>query len=62
MSDGIMAGVEFEFKKDGPVIVKRDGKVEFALCRCGHSTKKPFCSGAHAEHGFGAEASRLELK
>ena len=24
----------------------------FALCRCGHSTNKPFCSGAHWNHQF----------
>ncbi|MCL4363466.1 CDGSH iron-sulfur domain-containing protein, partial [Candidatus Marsarchaeota archaeon] len=39
-----MEKIEFEFTKDGPIIVKKDGKVEYALCRCGHSTKKPFCS------------------
>ena len=57
-----MADIEFEFAKDGPILVKKDGKVEYALCRCGHSTKKPFCSGAHAANNFKAEASRLELK
>jgi CDGSH-type Zn-finger protein len=24
----------------------------FALCRCGHSKNKPFCSGAHWDHQF----------
>lgn len=28
----------------------------YCLCRCGHSTEQPFCSGAHVEAGFdGAE-------
>jgi len=26
-----------------------------ALCRCGHSTNKPFCSGKHAELGFNGD-------
>ncbi|MDR1018140.1 MAG: CDGSH iron-sulfur domain-containing protein [Lachnospiraceae bacterium] len=25
---------------------------EYHLCRCGHSTNKPFCTGAHAKVGF----------
>ena len=57
-----MVDVEFEFTADGPILVKMDGKVEYALCRCGHSTKKPFCNGAHRDSGFKAEASKLSLK
>lgn len=57
-----MANTELEFTKDGPLLVKADGEVVYALCRCGHSTKKPFCSGAHASAGFKADASKLELK
>ena len=30
-------------------------KETIALCRCGHSQKKPFCDGAHAAEGFQAE-------
>ncbi len=29
-------------------------KRPFALCRCGHSEKKPFCDGAHNRCGFQA--------
>ena len=28
-----------------------DGE-KFALCRCGASSRKPFCDGAHKEIGF----------
>jgi CDGSH-type Zn-finger protein len=28
------------------------GKDDVALCRCGHSAKKPFCDGAHRTCGF----------
>jgi CDGSH-type Zn-finger protein len=29
-----------------------EGKEQVALCRCGHSGRKPFCDGAHKQHGF----------
>lgn len=28
------------------------GKETIALCRCGHSARKPFCDGAHRNCGF----------
>lgn len=34
---------------EGNEIVK-EGKI--FLCRCGHSSKKPFCDGTHKKHDF----------
>lgn len=47
---------------EGPVrIVDADGnehdisaKKRVSLCRCGGSTKKPFCDGTHSKIGFQA--------
>ena len=52
---------------DGPLMVEgnltvskmsgeniKDGEKLF-LCRCGHSSKKPFCDGAHKKADFKAE-------
>jgi CDGSH-type Zn-finger protein len=32
----------------------------FALCRCGKSQNKPFCSGAHWDHQFDEHAAKSE--
>ncbi len=47
-------------KENGPLLVMKDGKVLFALCRCGLSKKKPYCDGSHKGSGF--EAPEVELK
>ena len=53
-----------EIRKGGPLLVHGrlhlnypDGTVEevdqtTAFCRCGHSSKKPFCDGTHRKAGF----------
>lgn len=49
---------------NGPILIEGtiqinlpDGQVETKenktfLCRCGHSSKKPYCDGSHKKQGF----------
>lgn len=58
------ASTVIEVTSDGPLIVSgritlkhTDGREESkdrktALCRCGQSSKKPFCDGTHTKVGF----------
>jgi len=60
-----MADVKIQALKNGPLlvsgvieIVDHEGKptpaskTPAALCRCGHSTAKPFCDGSHRKENF----------
>ncbi len=49
-----MPKVEIVSTENGPNLVMVDGKVFTALCRCGHSQKKPFCDGSHRAAEFRA--------
>ena len=61
---------EMQVFDNGPVLVKGEnlvlkdaegntydleGKPNIALCRCGSSSNKPFCDGAHKDSGFSSE-------
>jgi CDGSH-type Zn-finger protein len=60
--------VTIRLRKNGPYVVEGDdvrvvdwNGVEYtadrrpiALCRCGASTRKPFCDGTHSKIGFEA--------
>ena len=63
-----MTPVTITIRKNGPYRVEGDftlldheGKTvevtpgkPVSLCRCGASTKKPFCDGTHSRNGFAA--------
>jgi len=69
--------ITIRLRRNGPYVVEgedvriadwdgREYVVErrpVALCRCGASTKKPFCDGTHSKIGFqAAEAAVPESK
>lgn len=68
--------MKLRFRENGPYVLdlpegttfRLDGeevrleRAKLALCRCGHSARKPFCDGSHREKGFQAEAGELEAE
>jgi CDGSH-type Zn-finger protein len=56
-----MTKVEIISNENGPNLVMVDGKVLTALCRCGHSSKKPYCDGAHAHAQFRAPKEAVKV-
>lgn len=63
-----MSDVTIKARENGPLLVTGPfklvdhlgnafdltGKENVALCRCGHSARRPFCDGAHRNCGFTA--------
>jgi CDGSH-type Zn-finger protein len=69
-----MADVEITPRINGPYLVKGPfrmvdvngnefdlgGRETVALCRCGGSTRKPFCDGTHSKIGFDAATEAVQ--
>ncbi len=63
--------VVIEVREDGPLVVKNVPRLEMpdgaegplrpvmALCRCGASSRKPFCDGSHLKIGFSGKSDDL---
>ncbi|MBM3772615.1 MAG: CDGSH iron-sulfur domain-containing protein [Acidimicrobiia bacterium] len=66
-----------KLRENGPLVIEGDdvtvvdwqgrpyeiARRPVALCRCGGSSRKPFCDGTHARLGFnGGESAKGELK
>ncbi len=71
-----MADVTIRMRPNGPFLVEgpfklldsqgREYKLDpakpaYALCRCGHSAKKPFCDGAHKGCDFVSDEQAPEF-
>jgi CDGSH-type Zn-finger protein len=53
--------VVIEATENGPYLVKVNGDIRTALCRCGGSKNKPYCDGTHARIGFKANKAEVKL-
>jgi len=70
-----MADFKITVRNDGPLRLEGDialldqsgrpwglgGRSALSLCRCGHSSNKPFCDGSHARSGFASQCAASEL-
>ena len=54
-----MARIVVEYQENGPYLVIVDGKPLASICRCGLSSTKPLCDGAHERSGFTAPGTQL---
>lgn len=70
-----MAATKITPRNDGSILVEGDfeildpegkpfglaGRTKVSLCRCGHSSNKPFCDGTHKQIGFKDQVQARDL-
>lgn len=70
-----MPATKVTVRNNGPLLIEGDlevldalgkayglaGRSSIALCRCGHSEKKPFCDGSHKRLGFESACEAHDL-
>lgn len=56
-----MPKVVIQSVENGPNLVLIDGKASVAMCRCGHSEKKPLCDGTHRKVNFRAAGATTTI-
>ena len=70
-----MASTKITVRNDGPLRIEGEielvvmegkpyglgGRTAIGLCRCGHSSNKPFCDGSHKAAGFQDRSEAREL-
>ena len=70
-----MSTTKVTILNNGPIILEGDftvhdgngneyglaGRKKLGICRCGLSSKKPFCDGTHGREGFSSECVAHDL-
>ena len=71
-----MSGTKIQIRRNGPIRIEGDdieivdadgtrfglaGRTVVSLCRCGHSSKKPFCDATHSQIGFVSDCPARDL-
>jgi CDGSH-type Zn-finger protein len=52
---------DFVIKDETGKVFGLAGRTTISLCRCGHSSNKPFCDGTHKHVGFASPIEARDL-